>query len=190
MSLTTLAIGGSTYTSYASEAEADAYLAVDPIRCDAWMAVPPSRRAGYLVAATRRLDLLQWAGKRVDAEQLTEWPRTGATDAGVAVDSADVPQSVEDACILLAGSIAMDPAAAGAGTSGSNIRSVGAGSTKVEFFRRTRGVSLQDETAFALVAGLLAGAGSGASLYGGATGTDGVSSFEHLGSPGIGKGFA
>lgn len=188
MSLQTLTINGRSYTAYASVAEADAYLAVDPTRCAAWSDLSETTRASHLVAATRRLDLLRWSGSKASDSQAAEWPRTGATDNGTAVDDATVPQKVEDATILLAGSIALDASTANAGTSGSNVKAVGAGSARVEFFRPSKGVTLQDETAFSLVSGLLAGAAS--SLFGCVSGTGGTSSFGVLGGPTRNDGFA
>ena len=180
MGITTLTIHGNTYTSYASLAEADAYLAVDPTRGAAWCALSETTRNSHLVAATRNLDRLGYTGAKVSDSQANEWPRTGATESGVAVGDTDVPQSLEDACCVLAGSIALDAEAGNAGTTGSNIKAVGAGSARVEFFRPTTGGPLPDATALALVSGLLAvPTGS----YGLASGVDGVSSFGDVYDP-------
>lgn len=190
MSLTTITVGANTYTSYASVAEADAYLAVDPTRSAAWAALTTDQKGANLVAATRRLDLLDFSGEKVSDTQETEWPRNNATCNGNAVTSTDVPPELENATILKAGSITLDASQSNAGTSGSNIARVQAGSAQVEFFRPTiPGTALQDETVFQLVACLLAGAGSSAG-FGCASGTDGTSIFGDADFPGLTEGFS
>jgi len=158
MTISTITISAVNYTSYASVAEADPYLAVDPVRSAAWAADTTDEKGASLVAATRRLDLLDWGGEKTGgASQVEAFPRTGLTYAdGTAVSTSEVPQEVEDACILLAGSIAITPADADQGTSGSNIKSAKAGSAQVQFFRATEGSALQDETAYKLVQQFLA----------------------------------
>ena len=59
MSLTTITISTVAYQSYDSVAEADAHLAVDPVRSTTWAAATDDEKGEYLIAATRRLDLLQ-----------------------------------------------------------------------------------------------------------------------------------
>lgn len=152
MSITTITISGNNYISNASVAEADAYLAVDPVRGTSWAALTNDQKGSRLVAATRRLNLLDWAGEKTGgAAQQDAWPRTGVTyPDGTAVPDNEVPQEVEDATILLAGTINLTASASQAGSSGSNKKRVKAGSAEVEFFRPTAGAQLQDETAWAL----------------------------------------
>jgi hypothetical protein len=192
VTISTITIGGVDYTAYASVAEADPYLAVDPVRATAWAALTTDQKGANLVAATRRLDLLAWEGEKAGgASQAEAFPRTGLTYAdGTAAPDDEVPQAVEDACILLAGSIAITAATSGAGSSGTNIKSVKAGSAAVEFFRQQDGVPLQDETAYALVREFLDGfssVGSGTGNY--ATGTDGESTFSDIDQWGRDRGF-
>ena len=190
MSLTTLTINGIDYTSYATVAEADAYLAVDPTRGMTWAALSVDAKSSNLIAATRRLDLLDWSGERVSDTQDTDWPRTGATCNGNPVSSTGVPIEVEQATILVAGSIALDSANADAGTAGSNIQRVRAGTAEVEFFRPTiPGAPLQDTTAFSIVSCLLGGATASSALSGKATGTDGRSSFDDVNYPDLREGY-
>lgn len=165
MTISTITIAAINYTSYASVVEADARLAVDPTRSAAWAALTTDQKGADLVAATYRLDLLTWKGEKAGgALQVNAFPRTGLTyKDGTAVTDTDVPQEVEDATILLAGSIALDASNANQGTSGSNLKRVKAGSAEAEFFRPTTGVQLQDTTAFALVKCFLAGQ-SGANI--------------------------
>ena len=107
MSLTTIAIGGTDYPSYATVAEADAYLGVDPLRRAAWSGLRPQRDKGVnLIAATRRLDSLNWAGSKAAASQATEWPRQGLFyETGDAVPGDAIPERLEQACILMAGGL-------------------------------------------------------------------------------------
>lgn len=193
MSISTITINAVNYTAYASVAEADAYLAVDPSRSAGWAALTDDQKGANLVAATRRLDLLKFSGEKVGGQaQQNQWPRTGATCDGEAVDTgSDVPTDVENATILMAGSITLDATNADAGTSGSNIKSVGAGSARVEFFRPTiPGAALQDETVYNLLRCWLSGSAAAASLFGLASGTDGTSEFCDVNSPALNDGYA
>lgn len=179
MSLSTITISAIDYVSYASVAEADAYLAVDPIRGVAWSALTADQKGLYLVSATRRLDLLNWAGQKTGSysTQVNAWPRTNVQYAdGSSVSTTEVPQEVEDATILLAGSILLDSTAAAAGTSGSNVKRQKAGSVEIERFRPTTGKALQDETAYALIAQFFTG-GVSSTVGAFASGSDQSSSF-------------
>ena len=155
MTITTIAINAVNYTAYASRAEANDYLAVDQVRGTAWgnLADTDNARGPYLVAATRRLNLLPWKGEKAGgATQENAWPRSGVTyPDGTAVPDNEVPKGVENACILLAGTILGDADAGDAGTSGSNRKRLKAGSAEIEFFRPEEGVILQDETAWKLI---------------------------------------
>lgn len=154
MTLTTLTIGSNEYVAYASVAEADILLAVDPIRSAVWAALSTDAKSIKLVAATARIDLLRFRGKKTDPEQAREWPRTGL---GADVPDNQVPKAVENATIYLAGTIAINPAAAGQGGTGANQKRVKAGSAEVEFFSPTKGVPLQDETAWTLLKPFIVG---------------------------------
>lgn len=191
MSISTITISTVDYVGYASVAEADAYLAVDPARAAAWAALTTDQKGGNLVAATRRLDLLSWQGEKTGgASQENEWPRTGLTyPDGTPVSTTEVPKAVENACVLLAGSVALDADVADAGTSGSNVKRAKAGSAEVEFFRRSDGRPLQDETAFALVVPFLEASALGGALGPLASGTDGESTFSDVDSWGRTGGF-
>ena len=193
MTITTISIGANNYVSYASVAEADAYLAVDPVRGTTWAGLTTDQKGANLVAATNRLDLLDYSGEKLSTSQLNQWPRQNAFCNGVAVTDTDVPPEIENATILIAGSIALDATQADAGTSGSNIKRVEAGSAVVEFFRPTiPGLALQDETAFQLVRCLLASAvgqtGLASGLVSGTTGVNATSAFEDREAPGLSEG--
>ena len=194
MSLTTLTIGGESYIGYATLSEANIALAVDPVRSTAWTALADEAKNIRLVSATRRLDILNWAGQRTVADQGSAWPRSGLTyeDDGGAVDSAIVPDDLERATILLAGSIAGNAALASAGTAAASaaagtLKKVKAGAAEVEYFSGSEGaggdantVVLRDQDALLLIQQWLETGGSapiGASVGQAAFGTCDKSSF-------------
>ncbi len=196
MSITTLSLNGVDYISYATIAQIDNYLAVDPTRAAAWAALSATQKIQRAIAATRRLDLLDYSGTKTGGRtQVNEWPRTNATCNGVDIGTTtDVPIEIENATALLAGSIELDNTTAGAGTSGSNIERVQAGSASVTFFSPQPGVALQDETAFALVQCLLASDISvlGRSSFGlasGVTGDNSETAFGDRDSPDVTEGY-
>lgn len=185
MSLATISIGGVDYISYASVAEADARLAVDPVRGAVWAALTTDQKGINLVAATNRLDLERYTGEKQGAAQLNQWPRTGATCDGDAITDGTIPPELENGTITLAGSIAVNPAGSAAGTGPGNIQRVGAGSTRVDFFRPTLtsnfSLSAQHPDVFALVRCLLDGAAGVAVGLGGsvAFGTGDTNEFDN-----------
>ena len=193
MTITTITIGGNQYQSYASVAEADARLLVDPIRGATWAALTADQKGINLVAATNRLDLEKYSGQKTVSTQANRWPRDNALCDGVAVPDGTLPQEMEDGTIILAGSIAVDSAASAAGTGPQNIRRVRAGSAEVEFFTQQRNASFSlarsAPDAFAIIRCLLDGAGVGVGR-GLASGTDGESSFCDPEYPGLTDGFA
>lgn len=191
MTITTIVIDSINYTSYASLVQADAYLAVDPVRKATWEALTDDQKGQNLVAATRRLDLLTWQGTKTGgSSQANKWPRTGLSfPDGTAVSTTEVPQEVEDSTILLAGSVAITAAAADSGTSSKGIKTLKAGSVNLTFFN-ARGVKpLQDETAYQLVLLFLETAVAGGDVGPQASGTDGESSFDDLDEFGLSRGF-
>lgn len=192
MSLTTITIGAINYVSNASVAEADAFLAVDPVRAATWTPLTDDQKGGFLVAATRRFNPLPWQGEKTgdyDA-QADAFPRTGLTyPDGTAVTTTDVPQEVEDATIILAGSIAIDPTAADHGTSGTNVKGVGAGSARVEFFRPSKGTPLQEQTSYQLIKQWLQAAQDSDATGSLASGTGASSSFSDIDEWGRNEGF-
>ncbi len=63
--MASVTIGSTNYPSYASVADADAYLAADAIRAAAWALRNPEAKARGLVTATRLLQSLAWCGGTV-----------------------------------------------------------------------------------------------------------------------------
>lgn len=160
MSITTIIINTVSYTSYATLVEANERLAVDPVRKATWEALADAAKDQFLVAATFTLDGLDWLGAKTGGEGAQEnaWPRTGVTyPDGTAVSTTEVPIEVENATILLAGSIAIKPKTAEQGTTAGNTKRLKAGSAEIEFFSPTDGVALQDATAFDLISVFLGG---------------------------------
>ena len=161
MSLTTITISTVAYQSYASATEADAVLAVDPVRSTTWAAATDDEKGEYLVAATRRLDLLLWIGEPAATDQANEWPRTGITYRGEAVSG--IPAPLERATALLAGTIASNSTAADKSTQSAASRAISevtAGPATIRFSSSggsTKSLPLADETAFELVKQWLGG---------------------------------
>lgn len=190
MTISTITISAVNYISYASLVEANEYLAVDPVRAVTWAALSDDEKGAKLVAATRRLNLLMWLAAKTgtDTAQPDKWPRTGMVyDDGSAVSTSEVPQAVEDATILLAGTIAIDAEASESGTSGSNVKKVSAGTADVTFFRATSGVPLEDESAYALIKEWLENTASlTSSVY---SGDDGCETFDDIDQWGLSRGY-
>lgn len=193
MTISTITINTIDYIAYASVAEADAYLAVDPVRMATWAALSANDKGVNLVSGTRRLDFLEWMGTKTGGDgQENDWPRTGLTyeESGNPVSTTEVPKEVENATILLAGSIAITASVSQSESSGSNTKRVKAGSAEVEFFRLQAGKPLQDESAFDLVQQWTEGAGVSAATGPLASGVDGESSFCDPDQFGLDRGYS
>lgn len=152
MTITSITIGSNSYDSYATVAEADIYLAVDPNRNPVWSALTADQKGINLISATRLLDTLNWVGTKTSPTQNTAWPRTNVLyPDGTPVGVNDLPIEVENATILLAGSIAIDADVAISGGSASNKKKVKAASIELEFFRPTEGNLIKDGDAYVLI---------------------------------------
>ena len=114
-----VAIATTEYDAYADVAYADEYLAADMARAQDWADATPDNKGRALVSSTRLLQRLRW--------------RAGPP----AVDTATDP--VRQAACLLAADILAKPSLGDSAQTGSNVRAVGAGSARVEFFRPTDG---------------------------------------------------
>jgi hypothetical protein len=155
MTIATVSVNGNDYQVYADLEFADEYLGGDVARADNWEALdedPDQGRA--LVTATRLLQRQSWR------------------DGVPSLD--DPPLIVQQATALLAADISAKPALGDSGSTGSNVKSVGAGSAKVEFFRPTAGTPLP-QAAYDLLGDLLGpptGAATDPSLDGTAYGSE------------------
>lgn len=97
-------------------------------------------RKRLLVAATRYLERLVWSGTATTPPvggTVLAWPRTGVTVGGVAVDPNTVPVAITNAAFELVAIFAADADAASAADQGSNVKTIDADGTKIEFFRPT-----------------------------------------------------
>lgn len=194
MSLSTITINTVDYIAYASRVEVNGYLNVEPVRSTAWNALTDddATRGPFIISGTRRLNMLSWGGEKTGgAAQQNAWPRTGLFHAdGTAVADDEVPQEIEDATALLAGSINLDNETADSGRSGSNVKTAAAGSVNVTFFKTGAGKVLQDESAFNLISQWLASSGVSAQVGGLYTGDAGAeSTFDDLDAWGRTGGF-
>jgi len=120
--------------SYISVNDADTYFD-DAIHGTTWEDADPTDKSKALVTAYRMLDRVRWAGDRTVSSQAQDWPRTGIVDPeGNAVASDSVPQFVIDAQSELALSLLSDATVQTNEDTGSNIRTLKAGSAEIEFF--------------------------------------------------------
>ena len=131
MSFTTLTLDGNDYPSYATVAECDTYLSVEPSRREEWLAQSDVAKMRLVIAATRRVDALQFIGSETAADQPAAWPRMGVP--GVADDV--IPRRVEQACILLASTFISQPAGSEPATE-SVVKTIKAGSVEIQNFTR------------------------------------------------------
>ena len=143
--LVNVTISGNTYPSYLSVAEADVFLEVEVNRRAAWQALSADDKTRMLVASTRRIDFFEFRGEKADPNQATKWPRQQGEQDDLPPDAVstgtDIPAPIEEATALLAGTIAISPSAAGVQHPDSDkefLKSVMAGSAKVEFYTRNR----------------------------------------------------
>ena len=122
--MATITINTVDYNSFASVADADAFLAADVKRYAAWAALDAdaNAKARALVTASRYLAGLDWAD---------------------GVPSYDTPPTaVVEATALLAADIAAKPSLGDDASTGSNVKRVKGGEAEVEFFRPTAGAAL------------------------------------------------
>ncbi len=100
--------GLNTANSYASLAEADAYIEskLGSSAWGTWSTKSESDRIVALIQATQYLDAQydgQWRGSRANETQALAWPRASVEDDdGYAVDDDVVPQKLKDACCEMA----------------------------------------------------------------------------------------
>lgn len=99
MTLQVLRVGQTDYQAYASVADADEYLLVDPVLGGAWQELVEDTAQGStnkqksirLIHATRRLDKFNFAGTPLE-NQTTHFP----------IDERGVPDAIAKAAIILA----------------------------------------------------------------------------------------
>lgn len=95
-------------------------------------------RSRVAVEATRFFDELSWQGTPNQASGTTlQWPRSTVVIGGVPVDPTTVPLAITRGFFECCGLVAADPSFITAMDSGSNVKSLGAGTGRLEFFRPT-----------------------------------------------------
>lgn len=121
-------VGGSEANSYVTLAEADAYLGLDRLHAESWIAAANITREASLIWATKILDeAFNWTGFKSTTEQALRWPRSGTYDAdGHSYDYESIPKQVKDATCDLALALFLrdrtgDPAVHGLGLSSASL---------------------------------------------------------------------
>lgn len=127
--------------SYGSRAEADAYF-LDSLRKENWNAFNTSFKDQALIESTRVLERQKYLGEKEVGSQALAFPRTGLKDKeGNDMTGAESLAIAKEAEFEYALFLAENTKKLGErdSTGKSNIKSVGAGSAKVEFFRPQKG---------------------------------------------------
>lgn len=137
-------IGGNSFDVYGTQADAIVYLtgSFSPA-ATAWLALTPDQQKQTLVASTRMLDSMAWAGQPTQPypdPQTLKWPRSGVSRTdGSPVDDATVPPEIEHGSYELAALLAAQPAIQDQQDASQNVRSLQAGSASIEYFRPVTG---------------------------------------------------
>jgi hypothetical protein len=163
--------------SYGTRAEADAYFN-DSLRSEIWASFATSKRDQALIEATRILERIPYNGTKTSPSQTLEFSREGLSDVnGIALTGAETLAIMKEAEFEYAVFLLGKPAAINeADSSGrANVKSVGAGSAKVAFFRPLKGVrfpiSIRE-----LIGTFISGAGSLTATV--VSGTGGTTTFD------------
>lgn len=91
-------VGGPNANSYASVADADAYIALR-LNAAEWTAADTATKQAALVTATSMLnEMFAWRGEPATTTQALHWPATDAIDcAGNDISSTTIPAAVKNA---------------------------------------------------------------------------------------------
>lgn len=142
-------IGTASYDVYTSVAEATDYLNADMARHSVWSAASDDNKKRGLVSATRLIQQApQWNGQA-----------PSPSDASPDLD-------LKAATSLLAADIVAKPSLSSGASTASNVKSAGAGSAKVEFFKPVSG-NLFPDVVMSLLAPLWANLSGGTLSVGG-----------------------
>ncbi len=133
--------------SYISRADAVTYF-TDLIHGADFLDATDDIKDQALISATAMLDRQCWVGERTGgATQDLKWPRTGvSTPEGYPVDSATIPDFMEDATCELALSLIQDDSVQTDTSIGSNTKKLKAGSAEIEYFKGTTNSSTRFPT--------------------------------------------
>ena len=117
-------LGSSSATSYISVSKADDYYA-GTLSDQYWSPLTQQEKEAALIAATRALETLTYAGTRCTPssddpalEQALQWPRSGVTCKGITAACDLLPQPIIDATAYLALQLHTSPPTPGGGSSG------------------------------------------------------------------------
>ena len=186
MAITKYTIDSVEYSAYASLDEANEYLRVDS-RWTVWNAITDDvEKEIRLIQATREIDHAgKYSGTKMDASQPLEFPRMGLRCNGVPVTES-LPEDIVEACILLAGSIAINPSSISPATTTATRLpiEIEAGPTRIRYPDASAAVVpentlvIPDATADALIRCYFAGSESGGVATSISSGTDGESEFD------------
>lgn len=189
MTFTVTVTSGTAREVYGGLVALDAYaLDSDGEAAIALRALADDDRKRKLIAATRYLERKRWQGTaNGDGGTVLAFPRDGLSalpGEAAAPTNAEQLALVEQATFELAMIAAVDESVLSAADTGSNVKSMGAGKARMEFFSPTRpgqGATRLPTVADELIGQWLAG-GAGAALVvvgmPSSTGTDGCSSFD------------
>lgn len=134
-------IGGNVFEIYGELADALVHLSTSLTgEAEAFLDEDTATQSKGLRQATLAIDRKSWQGEAaVDGQELA-WPRSNVIDKyGEDVDDSAVPVNIEWACYELAAILVANPGALNRTTGNSNVSSVGAGSTRVAFFKADPG---------------------------------------------------
>lgn len=143
MTFTTQVTGGAEREVYGGLPACEQYI-LDMVGdgATAFRALVPAGddRKRLLIEATRFIDRQDWVGEpNFAGPSVLKWPRDGITDAeGAAVGNADQLALIEQAVFELVAILAEDNDAKSAADQGQNIKSMGAGTGRMEFFAPTK----------------------------------------------------
>ena len=114
------------------------YLGADPYLSEGWAELGDDDKGRRLIAATRRLDLLPWAGQQTGGRvQVVAWPRAGLYyQDGAALPDDVLPIEIQTATILLSGDLEYDLSAIVRERPAIRSRRIGIRAT--EYFRTRR----------------------------------------------------
>lgn len=172
-------IGGNAYFSYASLAEANAYLEA-AVQAATWRdpETTDDDRGRALVTMTRIIDRQSWLGTPLDEYDPHAFPRAGLFDRnGDPVDPGSVPIEVVQATIEGANALLDGGEFQTQPTTENVTKRLKAGSVELEFFRGAGGVPTRFPLIIMELLGLWLAASGGSGLTDGidAFGTDGRS---------------
>lgn len=180
--------------SFASNAvtDADAYFA-GRVGASTWTASTTLQKQQGLITAARWLDSQVWQGTKTVAAQSLAFPRDGLTCNGVSSAVNTIPDGLVYAEYEGALSLLLDASVISSTGSGSNIKSLHAGSASIEYFAPTlliAGLNTPLPVLMQRLAGCyLAGSVAFASTLIVASGTGDDSLFDDCGRFGLSEGF-